>query len=475
MMETKTAEKGRRLGMAALVIFMALTGVFAAAALLIFETPLFAYGADGSSDKTYVSVGLAYGGNAVKSCELYSDDGFQIVDIRDGMEETLPLLGYDHLVVTVENGIVTVSDSDETTLVTDLGADSVIMNGDYLGDGKIKTSVNQRQYRGGIQFYVRNQSQMNVINYLSLDHYLYGVLQGEMGYQNPKEALKAQAVAARSFAMANVSSHRSEGFDLCTNSHCQMYYGVSYEHSQTTEAVDDTSELVIYYKNRVVPAYYHKNSGGHTQNSEDVWSAKEGYLRGVKDSYCPKYPWTASFTWEQLSNQITGIGDIVNAFVSKRTDSENVLEMTFEGTRGTKTLSKENIRMSLGPSVVKSLNFEMEETVSETPSPCLELSILGADGVLKYGKKAAVRSVKDVRTLSSFDGLSVLSADGLRRLSTKTQKTASGEGITLRGLGYGHGVGMCQDSAILMAKDGWDFEEILSYFYTDIDVDYVSR
>lgn len=466
-----TTKDGRRRGLAVLFAI-----AFAVTTLTAFGTPFVSYGSDGSSDVTYVSVGLKYGNEAVERCELRSDDGFQIVDTRDGMKETLPLLGYDHLVVEVKNNTITVSDPDGATLVTDLGSDNVIMNGNYLGDGTLTVSANNREYRGGMKFYVRSNGKMNVINYLMLDHYLYGVLQGEMGYQNPMEALKAQAVAARSFAMTTTSSHTGEGFRLCPGSHCQMYYGVSYEHPETVAAVDETSELVIYHNNRIVPAYYHKNSGGHTQNSEDVWSAKEGYLRAVEDKYCPEYQWTASFTWDQLAEKITGIGKVTDVQISKRTESGNVLEMAVKGTGGTKTLSRENIRMTLGSSVVKSMNFTLAGGSSQDATAETSIYVLGDGGSAKSRKEATILSSGGSRTLSSLDGTVVLGASGSKTLAAeKSGGTASGNGITLTGLGYGHSIGMCQDSAIAMAKDGWDFEEILHYFYTDIDVDYVSR
>ena len=466
--------KGRR-GIAAL-----LTVALMVAASMAAGGGSFAYGADGSGDMTYVSVGLVYGTSAVERCEIKSDDGFQIVNISDGMEETLPLLGYDHLIVEVTNGIITVSDSDGVTLITDLGDDNVIMNGDYLGDGTLTVSVNNREYRGGIKFFVRDNGLMNVINYLSLDRYLYGVLQGEMGHQNPEEALKAQAVAARSYAMTNISSHKSEGFSLCTNTHCQMYYGVSYEHPETVAAVDETSELVIWYNGRIVPAYYHKNSGGYTQNSEDVWNSKEGYLRAVKDEYCPEYNWTASFTWDQLAEKVTNIGRIKDAYISGWADNGSVSELTLEGTGGTKTLSKENIRMVLGSSKVKSLRFTLAGGSGGDTSETVAASavVLNGDGKTEHREDVAILSAAGSRRASSLDGLTVLGSSGPRLLQDTVKQSsaaATGDGITLTGLGYGHSVGMCQDSAILMAQDGWDFEEILHYFYTDIDVDYVSR
>lgn len=502
----------------------------------------YSYGADGSSGVTYVSVGLKYASSAVSSCELQSSDGFQVVDIRDGMRETLPLPGYDRLVVTVRQGLLTVSDENGATLIADLGENSVIMNGDYLGEGVFTFAG--KEYRGGLRFHLRGNS-MNVINYLSLDHYLYGVLQGEMGHLSPLEALKAQAVAARSYAVANISAHRSEGFELCANSHCQMYYGVSVEYPETVQAVDETSELILYYGGKPVAGFYHKNSGGYTQNSEDVWTAAEGYLRSVRDSWCPDYTWRAEFSWDQLSSKVSGIGRISDAYISRWTENGNVLEMTFVGSGGTKTLSKESIRMTLGSSAVKSLNFVVEGgsgaggSFSPGANGSGSGSSSGSNGsgnngsgdtsgntsgggngngsssgdisVTVRGEKTSVsrsdfwlRGSEETREMMSLEDIYVRSDDGVQALSESgfganalpssefgvaassaagvpvqegqavvRAQSVSSKGIVLSGKGYGHSIGMCQDSAILMARDGMDFEEILHFFYTDVDIDYV--
>ena len=438
--------------------------------------PVCVYASEDEPEMTYVAVGIKYGRSAVDSCEMYSDYGFQIVDISDGMEETLPLPGYDHLVIEAENGMINVYDEDGATLVTDLGENSVIMTGDYLDEGMFTSSVNARTYRGGLKFHVRDNGDINVINYVSLDHYLYGVLHGEMGAHNPLESLKAQAVAARSYAMAERSSHKSEGFDLCNVSHCQMYYGVDYERERTSQAVDETSELVIWHDGEIVPAYYCKNSGGYTQNSEDVWGSVSGYLKAVEDIWSPEYEWTASYTWEDLTERIPDIGDVEDAYVTEWTDNGNVYELTVVGEDDTKVLKREKIRTTLGASLCKSLRFELEGGSGKTIVIPASVSVLGADGLETDREEIVVYGSEDESfEYDSLDGMVVLGASVEKTLKDKEVKSmASDEGITLTGYGYGHGIGMAQDSAIVMGEEGLDFEEILHFFYTDIEIDYVN-
>lgn len=424
---------------------------------------------------TYIAVGIKYGTSAVDTVDMYSDDGFQIVDTTDGIVETLPLTGYDHLVIEARNGKVRVCDEDGVTLVTELGKNDVIMNGDWLGEGSFKSSVNSRTYRGGLKFYVRSNGDINVINYLSLDHYLYGVIQGEMGYHNPLESLKAQTVAARSYAMTNKGRHKSEGFDVCNVSHCQMYYGVDYEKEKTIQAVDETSGLAIWYNGKIVPAYYSKNNGGYIQNAEDVWGNETGYLKAKEDPWSPEYKWTASYGWEDLEERITDIGRIKDAYVSKWTDNGNVYEMTFVGTTGTKKLLREKVRTTLGGSTCKSLRFDVEGGSGGTVVIPAKVTVLGADGEEEERESIVVCGADgELYEYESLDGMLVLGDDHKTTLEdTETKSMASDEGITLTGYGYGHGLGMAQDSAIAMGEEGMTFEEILYFFYTDIEIDYV--
>ena len=427
-------------------------------------------------DRTYMKVGIKYGTSAVKTVDMSSNYGFQIVDITDGMVETLSLTGYTQLKVTVSNGKVTVTDKNGATLVSDLGKNSVIMNGQYLGEGNFKSSVNTRTYRGGLMFYPISSGAMNVINYLPLDYYLYGVIQGEMGHQNPLESLKVQSVAARSYAMCNKGRHKSDGFDVCNVSHCQMYYGVDYEKAKTVQAVDETSDLVIWYNGKIVPAYYSKNNGGYVQSTEDVWGNVTGYLKAKEDPWSPEYKWTASYEWSDLEERIPDIGRIKDAYITKWTDNGNVYEMVFVGTTGTKVLLREKIRTTLGGSTCKSLRFELEGGSGQTIVVPAVATVVGADGVTTTRSDIVVYGSED--TYFSYDGLDgmvVLGANGTTTTlkDTETKSMASSEGITLTGYGYGHGIGMAQDSAIAMGEAGMTFEEILNFFYTDIEIDYV--
>ena len=142
-------------------------------------------------------------------------------------------------------------------------------------------ATKKRWYRGEILFYNFN-NKITVINRLPLEDYLLGVVPAEMPYKWNYEAHKAQAIAARSYAVANIGKHASHGYDLTDTPKDQAYGGVSAEKPQTTRAVRDTKDIVITYNNKVISAYYHSSSGGFTKGSAQVWGKNLPYIHAVK-------------------------------------------------------------------------------------------------------------------------------------------------------------------------------------------------
>ena len=124
-----------------------------------------------------------------------------------------------------------------------------------------------------------------MVNVVNLEDYLLSVVPTEMDHRWPMEALKAQAVAARSYTVANLGRWEAFGFDLSNTTSDQVYNGIAQERPSTTAASWRRPAKVITYGGRVVPGYYHSSSGGHTENNEDIWTggSPQGYLRGVPD------------------------------------------------------------------------------------------------------------------------------------------------------------------------------------------------
>ncbi|NMA03297.1 MAG: SpoIID/LytB domain-containing protein, partial [Clostridiales bacterium] len=151
-------------------------------------------------------------------------------------------------------------------------------------------SVGGTSYRGGITAKRLPNSDMTIINKLPLEEYLYGVIPAEMPASWPMEALKAQAIAARGFAVTNFNKYKRFDFNLCTTTYSQVYKGYSGEHPNTNKAVDETRHTVITYDNKLIEPYYHSDSGGHTEDSENIWLNKLPYIRGVEDDFSSDTP-----------------------------------------------------------------------------------------------------------------------------------------------------------------------------------------
>lgn len=309
-----------------------------------------------------------------------------------------------------------------------------------------------RTYRGSVRLSV-SHGKILIINVLALDEYLYGVVGREMSESFPLEALKAQSVAARNYAVMSLGRHSGQGFDLCNGEHCQAYGGVAYEGENIRRAVDETSGKLLYYNGQVVQCYYYSSNGGYSENSENVWVAELGYLKGKSDPFekgelIPGYYWSHTFTKEEIRDCLASrgidIGEILDVEVTKYSKNQHVLEIVITGTKGKKTYYKDNIRAAF-PERLKSTLFTVSKGSDEVP-----VKVLTGNGMSVYETKPAF----------------VMSGNGLNKIEAKGK---SGE-FTFTGRGNGHGVGMSQYGAMFMAKEGYTYEEILKFYFADTEI-----
>ena len=157
-----------------------------------------------------------------------------------------------------------------------LGTDSISVKTSKPGF----LSTKRRWYRG--QFLVNNNgNSLTLINYLNIEEYIMGVVPSEMPSRWNQEALKAQAIAARSYAIANLGKRASHGYDLKDNTEDQAYGGATSETPYTNKAVASTRGIVVTYNQKVIPAYYCASAGGKTNNSGELWNRDLPYLRSV--------------------------------------------------------------------------------------------------------------------------------------------------------------------------------------------------
>lgn len=296
------------------------------------------------------------------------------------------------------------------------------------------------------------------INELPIEEYLKGVLPSEMPASWPLEALKAQAVAARSYAVNHIRGLPSDGWIDDTTTY-QKYDGYRVEQERSNEAIRQTAGEVLTYQGRVITAWFSASNGGYTELAENVWSASAPYLRSVEDPYDIREgnshrSWQVRYSMEELQQRFQNnriqIGQLTALVPTKTSPSGRVVEMRVEGTQGKVTLAKNEIRSILG---LKSLLFTVKSNdqvyvlsrTGQTSTSVYGMKVVGAGGAAATLNQAAA---------------SVM--DGTQAVQTiPTVPT----GYTFEGRGYGHGVGMSQYGARFRAEDGHDYRKILAFYY----------
>lgn len=298
------------------------------------------------------------------------------------------------------------------------------------GDGG-PIRVEGEPYRGRVEVYRHPRQGLVVVNQLALETYLRGVVPLEIGPRSPEEfeAVKAQAVAARTYVVANLGRRDSLGFDVFGNVEDQVYGGRKAEREDASRAVRATAGEILVWRGRPIRAYYHSTGGGTTARVTDVWNLPDApYLKRVHDrrpdgsDYCaisPRYSWEERWTGEELDRAVQEgverrfdpadtVGPVQAVEVRERGPAGRIRRLVIRTRAGEWTVDKNEIRFFL-----------------RTP-----------DG-------RALRSTR-------FDVV---------------ESPSDGGGLRLRGRGYGHGVGMCQWGAIGRARAGHGYREILEHYY----------
>ena len=291
----------------------------------------------------------------------------------------------------------------------------------------------EREYRGGIIFTGEPQG-FSIINYICVEDYLRGVVPLEIGVrpESDFEALKVQAVAARTYALSRVLVNSGREFDLLATVADQVYGGASPEYELSNLAIKQTRGVVITKTNgELVSAFYHATCGGRTAAVNEVWrSAPDASLVSRSDLRADGTPycnWVSSYSWRETWT-ISQFSEILHRF-SRQTSGE----MPFNG-------------------IVRQVRV-----VSRTPSGRVsELLVVSDKGEFRYGRDR-VRFV--LRRPNRDNGILMSS-----RFDIKIENNQ----VIATGFGHGHGIGMCQNGAIRRAKEGQNYHEILSAYYAGI-------
>ena len=277
-----------------------------------------------------------------------------------------------------------------------------------------KIRINGKSYRGIFDFYPYDKGVL-VVNELPIEEYLVGLINCEISSLWPIEAIKSQAVIARSYAIYQKDARRGALYHLESSVMDQVYDGVDIEDSRAARGVRETEGEVLAASGAVIQAFYHSSCGGHTEAAQNVWGNDISYLQGVECRYClsaPSINWETTLNFRKIESQLRAagyqLGTITGIKAGKVNRSGRLQDITISHGRGELLISGVNFRKSVGYSVIKSTNMSIR----------------------------------------------------LR-----------GDEAIFSGLGNGHGVGLCQWGAKQRAADGFNYREILTSYYPGVRVE----
>lgn len=374
---------------------------------------------------------------------------------------------------------------------------------DVTGADAVRTWFKGYRYYGGFRYERIGGGDLTVVNIVDLETYIKGVVPYEMSSSWPLEALKVQAVCARSYAYINIHSgkHTSYHFDVCNTTDCQAYYGAgtnssSYQATERTDqAVDETAGEYAWYDGQVIEAFYSSSHGGASESVYNVWGTsleRYPYLCGVEDPYEADMAsknsyssWTVSYTSSELVQRLENYGYDASSGIESLTltysDLGNVIQVRVNyRDGGSDTIRPSSMRSVFGISSIRfTVNGQAASSGSGTTS--------SSGGGLTANGSTSLDSQGTYTVISGSGSLSQAGLDGLYAISgsgsitpaedaasgggsgtdtpTGTQVTVSGSSYSFQGSGNGHQLGLSQYGAWAMAERGFTYEEIIEFYY----------
>jgi len=272
--------------------------------------------------------------------------------------------------------------------------------------------IDERPFRGDATFIRTADNHITVVNDINVEDYIKGVLFHEVSHYWPMEALKAQAVAARTYALYSINPV-GKPYDVTNDIYSQVYGGRDSERYRTDLAVDYTRGQVLTYNNQIIPAYFHATCAGMTEDARELWNVADiPPLRGVPCPFCqfsPHYHWKKNFQLKEIQEALNlhgfKVGEISDISIIDRDRSERIDHLKITQKDGQPLIIRgKDFRDLMGPNVLMSNNYQV---------------------------------------------------------------TMKGYYVDIVGKGWGHGVGMCQWGAYGMAKQQFNYKQILAYYYPE--------
>ncbi|HBL84735.1 MAG: hypothetical protein A2Y17_01905 [Clostridiales bacterium GWF2_38_85] len=347
-----------------------------------------------------------------------------------------------------------------------------------FANGAIRINSNSF-YTGYLEFRTTS-GYLEIINVLPLEDYLKCVVPAEMPSYFATEALKAQAIAARSWSIRNISKHSSQGFNFCSTTDCQAYEGSKKRTSKTDQAVDATKGEIIVYNGKVADATYYSSSGGSTVSAKSMWGGSTSpYLAAVRVPEETHYmKWNISISLSDLYNNVLKFNSNFSTLSGLKSFEISSLETGSDHVIAVKATDNNGKIITLsGGSKVYSLISSIGKVTNNNYS--------STNFVIKYAYSMAVTGFDET---TYTENVNVITEDGQETYvgapSSLNVITASGvqssnfasDSLVFEGKGWGHGVGMSQFGANDLAKtkkeDGvyYTYVDILKRFYTGVEI-----
>ena len=359
-----------------------------------------------------------------------------------------------------------------------------------------------RTYRGS--FLITQKA--GLLNAVDVEYYLCGVLPAEVGATWPDEALRAQAITARTYVLRQSLNRGKKGYDVVDSDADQVYRGAGIETDKTNRAVASTMGEILTYGKEIAQTFFHSDSGGHTADIADVWGQSIPYLRGVPEVVTYKSPvstWKANISASKIQaaiTKITGtdIGAISMIQVAEVDDGGRAVTMTFTGANGTKTVKASQFRTATDPRTLKSTMltpsggaFRIPDTPAQKGKDGQKLDKPASPYDLTFEEEQGIASMTAEGIFTTTELIDMRTNPAKRKQYyqaglTRTKQTIktsqpepqkkqrrrngfmiekSGNDFVFYGRGWGHGVGMCQWGAMGMAEKGYTAEKILMHYY----------
>ena len=335
-------------------------------------------------------------------------------------------------VARVAGGGVQVRDN-KGRKVGSFGAPVTVRSGSFRLGGTALNGVIDGTYQGDLELRAGTGGGLTVVNAVALDAYVQGVVPGEMPSSWHSEALKAQAVAARSYALT--TDKGGAVFDQYPDTRSQVYDGVSAETSATNAAVRATAGQVVKYQGKVAVTYFFSSSGGHTENIENVFygAPPAPYLKGVPDpadSIAPRHRWTFTYSQAAIESKLRPYlrGRLKAIEVRKRGVSPRIVAADVVGTRGTTRVTGTNLRQALGTYD----NWMSFKRVTTSATRATSARRAGLAALVFGGGRGVVGSVAPARRGAALTVERRTGAGGWRRAARGTAGAAGRYRVALR-------------------------------------------